>query len=489
MLWISIYLPELSLQSHCRGVLGQVRDLPLVISDGISTRPHVHAANACAREAGIAVMMPVTGAQARTNSLIVVPRDPAREHESLQQIATWLTRFTPMTSLEAAGASLEVSTSLKLFGGIGAIANRIRTGIGALGFQAALGIAPTPLAAHLLAKASHFVAGVRMCRDIAQLKERLANIPLALFAWPYEVMPPLAALGFTRVKDLLMQPRAGLQRRFGDLVLGDLDRALGLLPDPRKPHQVPEEFRSHLDLLFETTDIERICSPVQILLNELEGFLHARGAAVNEILIALKHDRIARTDHRFGARNAMRNAADWMRLVRERLAAQRLPDAVTGITLSTAKLVAFHLKTESWLPTREIDNEKWQTLLERIASRLGDKSVFSVQVRLDHRPERAWQTGVDGGKHKAETTLAQLAKPRPLLLLAEPKALVTMSGVPQHHGALSLLAGSERIETGWWDGFPVARDYFVARNPQHEIFWIFCDYRQERRWYLHGYFS
>ena len=486
MLWISIYLPELSLQSHCRGVLGQVRDLPLVISDGIATRPHVHAANACAREAGINAAMPVSSAQARANELIVVPREPAKEAESLRQIANWLCQFTPMVSLEPAGASLEVSTSLTLFGGIVALANRIRTGIRALHFHASLGIAPTPLAAYLLAKASHFAAGVRMCRDSAQLKERLADIPLALFAWPYATLQPLTALGFTRVKDLLMQPRAGLQRRFGDVVLGDLDRALGLAPDPRIAHKVPEEFNSNIELLFDTTDIERICEPVQILLNELEGFLYARGAAVNQILITLKHNRVAKTDHRFGAGRPMRNAGNWMRLVRERLAAQPLPDAVTGVALSTARLVAFQLKTESWLPSRDTDTEQWQTLIERIASRLGEKSVFSVHVQRDHRPERAWQTGVDESKHRAEMPMD---KPRPLLLLAEPKLLVTMSGVPQHHGALSLLAGSERIETGWWDGYPVARDYFVARNPQQEVCWIFCDYRQERRWYLHGYFS
>lgn len=486
MLWFSIYLPELSLQSHCRGVLGQVRDLPLVISDGIATRPHVHAANACARETGITIMMPISSAKARAAELIVVPRNTAKETTSLQQITTWLSQFTPMTSLEASGASLEVSTSLRLFGGIGTLANRIRTGIRALQFDVSLGIAPTPLAAHLLAKAAHHTAGVRMCRDIAQLRERLSEVPLTSFAWPTATLQPLTALGFTRIKDLLLQPRVGLQRRFGDLVIGDLDRALGLAPDPRRPHKVPEEFSSHLELLFDTTDIERICISVQILLSEMEGFLHARGAAVNEILITLKHERVARTDQRFGAKKPLRNASDWMRLVRERLAAQPLPDAVTAITLSTLKLVPFQSKSESWLPTRDSEAEQWQTLLERLASRLGEKGVFTVQVRLDHRPERAWQTGVDSRKHKAETALD---KPRPLLLLAEPKALVTMNGIPQHHGALTLLAGAERIETGWWDGFPVARDYFVARNRQQEVCWIFCDYRQERRWYLHGYFS
>jgi protein ImuB len=325
-----------------------------------------------------------------------------------------------------------------------------------------------------------------MCRDINQIKERLADIPLALFAWPYETLQPLTALGFTRIKDLLLQPRAGLQKRFGDLVLGDLDRALGVTPDPRKPHKVPEEFKSNLDLLFDTTDIARICIPLQVLLNELEGFLHARGAAVNEILITLKHDRVSKTDHRFGAKKPMRKAADWMRLVNERLAAQPLPDAVTGMTLSTAQLVPLQLKSESWLPTRDSEAEQWQTLLDRIASRLGKKSVFSIQVQLDHRPERAWQTGVESSHHRVEMPLDE---PRPLLLLAEPKALITMNGVPQHHGPLTLLAGAERIETGWWDGFPVARDYFVARNRQQEVCWVFCDYRQERRWYLHGYFS
>lgn len=486
MLWISVYLPELSLQSHCRGVLGQVRDLPLVISDGIASRPHVHAANACARAAGIAPMMMLASAQARSSELINIPRELEKEQESLRQIATWLTQFTPMTTMEVAGASLEVSASLKLFGGIGSLASLIRTGIGALEFHATLGIAPTPLAAWLLAKASHLTAEVRMCRDVLQLKQRLADVPLALFAWPVETLRPLTALGFICVKDLLLQPRAGLQRRFGDLVLGDLDRALGLVPDPRKPHRVPEEFRSHIDLLFETADIERICMPVQVLLNEMEGFLHARGAAVNDILIGLKHDRVARTDYRFGARTANRNARDWMRLVRERLTAQPLADVVTDITLSTGRLVPFQLKTESWLPTREAESEQWQILLERLVSRLSDQGVFSIQVCSDHRPERAWRTGANSVKHKLESTLE---KSRPVLLLAEPKILVTMSGVPQHNGVLTLLAGSERIETGWWDGFPVARDYFVARNPQQEILWIFCDYRQGRRWYLHGYFS
>ena len=186
----------------------------------------------------------------------------------------------------------------------------------------------------------------------------------------------------------------------------------------------------------------------------------------------------------------LRNADDWLRLIRERLTAQPFPEAVTALKLSAPRLVAFQEQNESWLPTPDIRQEKWQALLERIASRLGEKSVFSVREVSDHRPEYAWGADQQSDRPKAMRA-PQVAhdKPRPLLLLTEPRALVTISGAPQHHGALALLAGPERIETGWWDGRPVARDYFVAKNHEQEICWIFRDYRFGKKWYLHGVFS
>ena len=78
---------------------------------------------------------------------------------------------------------------------------------------------------------------------------------------------------------------------------------------------------------------------------------------------------------------------------------------------------------------------------------------------------------------------------RALRLLAEPLPLETVSGRPQYRGALTLVEGPERIETGWWDGDSIACDYFVAHNPQGARLWIFRDRRGERRWFLHGKFG
>jgi protein ImuB len=54
---------------------------------------------------------------------------------------------------------------------------------------------------------------------------------------------------------------------------------------------------------------------------------------------------------------------------------------------------------------------------------------------------------------------------------------------------LSLLTGPERIESGWWDGHDIARDYFVACNPAEAMLWIYRERRAKGQWYLHGFFA
>ncbi|HEY4637759.1 MAG TPA: DNA polymerase Y family protein, partial [Burkholderiales bacterium] len=66
---------------------------------------------------------------------------------------------------------------------------------------------------------------------------------------------------------------------------------------------------------------------------------------------------------------------------------------------------------------------------------------------------------------------------RPLWLLEPPRRL--------GEGDFVLLAGPERIESGWWDGDDVARDYFIAARGA-SLAWI---YRAREGWFLHGLFA
>jgi len=65
-------------------------------------------------------------------------------------------------------------------------------------------------------------------------------------------------------------------------------------------------------------------------------------------------------------------------------------------------------------------------------------------------------------------------------LLAEPQLL---------EDALEIEDGPERIETGWWDGHDVRRDYYVARTTAGVRLWIFRERCAPGRWFLHGVFG
>jgi protein ImuB len=112
-------------------------------------------------------------------------------------------------------------------------------------------------------------------------------------------------------------------------------------------------------------------------------------------------------------------------------------------------------------------------LRERLRARLGDDAIYRLHDTLDPRPERAQSRGDEATIHE---TL-----PRPTWLLDRP--------IPLRGPAPQLIAGPERLETGWWDGEPVRRDYYVAQTTQGQRAWIFCAAGQCGPWMLHGWFA
>jgi protein ImuB len=48
--------------------------------------------------------------------------------------------------------------------------------------------------------------------------------------------------------------------------------------------------------------------------------------------------------------------------------------------------------------------------------------------------------------------------------------------------------GPERIQTGWWRGRYVQRDYYRVETAEGKQFWIFRDLRSGN-WFLHGAFD
>jgi protein ImuB len=132
-------------------------------------------------------------------------------------------------------------------------------------------------------------------------------------------------------------------------------------------------------------------------------------------------------------------------------------------------------------------------LIEHLRARLGAQAVYGIGCVSEHRPENAWRvtepalasvvSSMDAGEP------ANLPFRRPLWLLQAPRELDSQRGRPRHGGALELLAGPERIESGWWDGADARRDYYVAQDARGARFWIYRECVGARKWFLHGLFG
>jgi protein ImuB len=495
VLWIGLFFPHLPLQALNRlgdaqgGVkLNDAVTFPAVVTQGPDNRPAVMAVNKTARQCGITLGMTLASAKVLHHELIALRRDTPKERRCLERIAMWCLQFTPNVvideDIDRHSINLEVSASITLFGGLTRLIERIKKGMVKLGYMARLGVAPTALAAALLAR---MAKRAPQMAEAGELPAALARVPVREFAWPASTQSTLFTLGLTTVADVLRQPRAGLRRRFGDGVMRDLDRAHGLVDAPFQPFRAPEQFSSHIDFLFEIKEVERLRVPIGELLTQFEGFLRARGVGANEIHLELKQGRERLQSFTLRSRAPVRNAAQWMRLLHDRLSAVPLEHPVIEVRLHAERFLLQQEITDSLLPQARATHDEWCALLDRINSHVGEQKIYCIALVDEHRPEWAWQkTEIDCASNN-KTSMAQ--KSRPLWLLTPAQPLDDVAGNPQHHGALSLLAGPERIDTGWWDGKPVVRDYFIAKNTQHQVCWIYRDYREKKRWFLHGYFS
>jgi protein ImuB len=77
--------------------------------------------------------------------------------------------------------------------------------------------------------------------------------------------------------------------------------------------------------------------------------------------------------------------------------------------------------------------------------------------------------------------------PLPLEILRDRNGRVL--GLKHAGQELTLVTGPERIESGWWDGAAVARDYYIARASGGARWWIFRECEAPRRWFVHGCFA
>nr|WP_293244647.1 DNA polymerase Y family protein [Panacagrimonas sp.] len=451
-----------------------------------------------------------------TPDLKVLVRRPAAEWTALESLAYWIYRFgQPVTAeiqdLAEPGRSprallwVEIGHSLALFGGLKALRDLLCGELLTLGHAAQVGIAPTRAGAALLAcavpcdsmpvreaqdgaasaptslrsdtatrpRAGHF----EPIHDTVELKRTLARLPLSLLHWPGERLHALDGVGLRTLGDLFALPRDAFAKRFGVQAQLALDRLLGLASEPCDTLVPPETFRRRFELSAEIEEVERLQFPLKRLCTELQAYLRARDRGLRGVTLTVSHAGARQTRLHAQFVDPHRDAQRIFDALRERLERDGLPLPARELLLIAEDFDEASVPQSDLFDARAGQAQAWAAAIERIRGRLGDDKLWVPMAVADHRPEHAMRRAPL--PEAIDEAASLVTQPRPSLLMTEPWAMPPPVLPPD--------AAFERIESGWWDGGDVHRDYTVLDINGGRA-WVYREIGSGQ-WYLHGWFS
>ena len=432
--------------------------------------------------------------------------------------------FTPRVALCGDAVVLEVSGSLRLFGGLHKLATSLEANLHAFFKQNSLvaNIVRAQAATSLIA-----IGRLQLLRAGHKLPARVADMPMHTLAATHPHLAVLERTGCRTWGDLLALPRDGVARRFGAPLLAALDQARGALPEAYVWRVLPERFEQKIELDALVIQAPALMAGVNALLVQLHAWLLGRqsGLCALKLIWHLDKRRDVPPTGELLVRTAQpaQDLQHVARLITERLNQVNLSAPVHSITLLSLETVSLRdaaAATASLLIEPKQQGTSSTQFIERLSARLGPASVQVWQPQADHRPEamQRWVTaGVNVNAIKLIAVSVGIYSARglknskndikidalfPTWLLRQPLKLASKAGAPLHQGALVKLAGPQRLEaTGWLladssDVLPALRDYFIYRSSQGVLLWIYSERlaiserdQTQREWYLQGVFA
>jgi protein ImuB len=309
----------------------------------------------------------------------------------------------------------------------------------------------------------------------AALQQLLGQLPLDRAGLPREVTTAFTRMGLRTLRQVLALPRDSLARRFPAEVLQHLDMLHGARPHALQFYLPPDRFESRIELNFDVESHQALLFPVRRLTADLAAYLAGRDSGVQRFTLYLEHHEREDTQLTVGLLSAEREPAMLFEVTRGRLEQLQLPAPVQALRLLARDLPAFVPEHRELFNERPQQSLPWEQLRERLRARLGDEAVHGLCALADHRPESAWRA------QSASKPLPPMGNaPRPCWLLGEPSPL---AGMPR------ILAGPERIESGWWDGGDVRRDYYLIETRSGQRGWAYRTVGSDGPLLLHGWFA
>jgi protein ImuB len=339
-----------------------------------------------------------------------------------------------------------------------------------------------------------------------------AQLPVAALRLPREMLDVLAELGIQRVAQLLNLPREGLTARLGPLLIERIDQALGNKAELVAPHRAIPEIIAERQFEFPLERRDTIEEVVTQLLAEITAALAIRQHGVIQLECVFGCQPEAKL--LISLFEASADPAHLLELLRMRLERTLLPGPVAWLRLSVLLSARLVCRQQELFAAHGKNHEREQSLLiDRLSSRLGREAVVRAQFVADAQPEYAFRFEPLAGKKRVITQerkprskkrtsedspeqAARAPPERPLLLEPRPVPLEVLAVAPdgppmqfrwqgeQHRTRRSW--GPEGIQTGWWRGRYIRRDYYRVESDRGQQYWLF---RSRGQWFLHGIFD
>lgn len=380
----------------------------------------------------------------------------------------------------------------------------------------------------------------------------VGSLPLAALRLPPETITSLQRLGLRTIAELEQLPRAGLATRLGELLLDRWDQALGRKSEPIVTLAPLDDWSLEQTLEIPTEHRETMLELVRRMSHSLAGRLARRGEGALRLVCRLDLVKRPSIVMQLGLFRPTNDSAHLEMLLAGQLEQQlrSVPRAPLWRISLQATLTAPMVwrQVDLFSGGEVVSRHEIARLVDTLSCRLGRKNVVSAQTRRESQPELASSfqpmTGrrQDGSEQQTVRKLSsRLAKGeaqpsrdeplrRPIQLLNPPVAIEVAGAWNPHPAAasppletaklspavpvdqsLSLppqslataparihyqqawhqvleAAGPERLESGWWKGPSVRRDYYRIVTNKGCWWWIYRDLNNGQ-WHLHGLFD
>lgn len=475
-------------------------DRAVLLVHAVGPRRLVAACCHRALDAGVRPGMTVADARGvfPPESVLVAPDDPARTASALAALGRWAHRFSPRVALDPPdGLLIDITGCDRTLGGEDTIRRTARDGLARFGVCASCVIAPTFAAAAALAR--HGDAGI--IRD-ADLRQAVANLPIAALRLDPKHAAGLAEVGLDRVGQVMDLPRSVLPARFGGDLLLQLDRLLGRAMETIDTIRPDEPVRVSIVFDGPTHRWESIEAVVRSLITDLCDRLARHDTGVTRAVLTLTRSDLPPAALAFTLSMPSHDPKHLWSLIRPRLERTHLGFGVEALDLLAERTARIgHTQAHAWSSAEAgvAEREALARLVDGLTNRLGRERVLRAGLVHSHRPERAVAlVPAHDPTPEDVSTGPERGAFRPTTLLAEPEPVTVIALTPdgpvhrltRGEQSLEVLTclGPERIGPEWWRvarRHARTRDYFSLQTADGRWVWVFREL-ESGSWYLHG---